>query len=290
MELSSFQGSYRGSPDKPFVVDRIQDAPMLSSDYPQPTPLSELPKLNFKALHFTHGRYPHQVQTAYGDFTLGGPKPDTLQPVPNRITQLAFDPVGQKCYGLSAHDIFEVSVDENKATEMDLGLDVPRLSWPCGIAFDTKRDRLLVASLAGEGYLYVYQPTSGKWKVLSSLHNLDLAALEYSRSEDALFGIAQPHGEAAKPVLYQFNAKGAIVKKTELSAPMLPGSLGRGPVGSPVQIVAVEKYLVMIASPSRLSPSRHTQPEGRMYLIDPKTGKVWMTWKEGSRDTEKADP
>src|SRR5262245_35988779 len=92
LKVSSFYGNYRAKLEEPIVVERVQDEPRLSPDWPTPTPLAELPRLTFKALHFTPGKFGHQLQVAYGDFTLNGPKVDSLKPAPKGVWRMTYDP------------------------------------------------------------------------------------------------------------------------------------------------------------------------------------------------------
>ena len=281
LQISSFQGTYASDPDAPFVIDRLQSDPRLQSDYPKPTPIAELPKLEFSALHLTMVRR-LDVAAAFGDFTLAGPKVDSLKPLPKGVTRLAVDPAGKKYYGLTGHAVVEVDLEKQTATKLDLGLDVPELSWPCGIAFDTKRQRLIVVSLGGVGYMYAYSPKTGKWSVIADMNNLDLAALAYDPEEDALYGLEQTRGEDGEgglPMLYQFNAEGALIKEFEFGAPMFPGILGRGPTGVTPQLAAVDGRLVVLASPT-VDDSEEVQTERFIFLVDVRAERMWLTAKD----------
>ena len=279
LNIASFQGRYAFDPKMPFVVNEVERDARLRSDYPQPTPAAELPKLEFKALQIT-GNAPFATGS-YGDFTLSGPRLDALKPLPRDVRRLAVDPETQKCYAIGLHEVLEVDLQKRTTTKIDMGLDVPRLSWPCGITFDTKRKRLLVVSLGGSGYLYEFTPKAGKWSVLADMNNVDLAALAYHAKDDALYGLGAPmgDGERAKHVLYQYNPQGALLKKISLGDPIFPGALGRmGGIETPPQLISVGDHLIIISKTGGERPGQ-TGGETFMFLVDPKTGTGRLTWR-----------
>jgi hypothetical protein len=280
-EIKSFRGTYRFSPTDPLTVDSVQNDPRLASDFPKPMPAAELPKVKFEATHqVATSRF--DVTGSFGNFTQNGPDRDSLKPLPRDIRRLAFDPKRKKHYGLTAHQVHEVDLDKKKSTKMDLGSDVPELSWPRAIAFDTKQDRLLVVASKS---IYAYSPANGKWAVLAELpRGTEVAALGYHSKDDTVYGLGQElFGEerSTRPILFHFNAQGAIVKATELPAPMFPGLLGRGPE-SRAQLVGAGDYLAVViggAAP-RNEDGRTSKAESFLFLVDPKTDKVKLAWKE----------
>jgi hypothetical protein len=275
LNLSSFQAAYRSEPNQPIVIRRVQDDPRLAAGYPRPTPLAELPKPTFQAVHLDGGQRPFFQAASFGEFTLAGPKIATLKALPHRVQHLAFDPETKKYYGLTGHNVAVVDLDRQTAQKLDLGLDVPALSWPCGITFDTKRGRLLVATLGGTGYLYSYVPKTAKWSVLADLNDVDLAGLTYDAKHDLLYGIHQPHGEEPRPVLVVHNPAGARLRSIPLPDPMLPGILGQGHGGASVQLVAHDGLLVLLIGPGRHG-GREALAESLIYLVDPTAEKVWL--------------
>jgi len=116
----------------------------------------------FPAVLFTAtGKYPDQVSAAYGDFTLAGPKADALKPLPRGIRHVAYDPVGKQLYGITNHELCRLDLAKGEGSEIAFPADLPRLSWPSGIAFDTKRERVVVAGGGAVGSLYSFTPKTG---------------------------------------------------------------------------------------------------------------------------------
>src|SRR5206468_3727103 len=94
--------------------------------------------------------------------------------------------------------------------------------WPMGVAFDSQRQRVVVVSLGGEGYLYGYAPGQDQWSLISSMNNLDVDCLEYQPSGDALYAVNVTYSSA--PVIYRFDANGA--PQGQIQLPVLPFNIG----------------------------------------------------------------
>jgi hypothetical protein len=280
LRVCSFQGAY--CPDAPFKIDRVQDSPRLASTYPQPSPPGDLPPgangLSFDA-HYYVSRDRHGIgrDTSFGPYTLLGPKKASLKSVP--VSRITYDPVGKTYYGIVGHDFALVDFDRGKAVPIEVGLDVPPLSWPCEVTFDTKRERVVLGSSAGGGYLYAYEPKSGKWSVISKRPGA-FDAFAYSEQDDCLYGVILEYGEEGnRPFFGKVNMQGAVLSRKELTDPFLPGSLSAGPGVCTTQVVVAGDYVVVLAAPGGLDPEGG--PDGwYIYLIDPKSGKAWLTAKE----------
>jgi hypothetical protein len=274
--VSSFRGAYSAAPEEPFVIDRVQDDPRLSPDYPTPVPLADRPKLAFKALHFTPGKYGHETRVAYGDFTLSGPRMDSLKPAPEGVWRMAYDPSGTKHYGVAeaGNAIVEFELGKQEVRKLDLGLDVPPLNTPTDLTFDTKRARLLLNST---GCIYAYSPGTGKWSILAD--GFRAVTMVYHPGDDALYALLMEH--EGRPMLAKLNAEGAVLSMIKLEGPVVPGSLPSGPGITGVQLIHADGRLILLASPG----GHHLDSEGSVpmkkyiYLVDPRSGRMLLTWK-----------
>jgi hypothetical protein len=249
----------RGNPD-PEVRRRAKALVKLIADKVRQ---AKLAKLTFRSVYYTPWTSAYNVRVAYGTYTLAGVDKDLLEPLPNDVYHLTYDPGNKRYYGLGRQEVYRVDVEKRTAEKMSLGDDVPRLSWPCGIAFDTKRKRVIVATLGGVGYLYAYSPKTEKWSLLADLANLDLAGLVYDEKRDCLYGL---HLGTKGPTFTQYNAKGAAVKEIPLVGDPLPRDLGAAPMGPPAGLAAIDGDVFIVA-------------DGNVYLVDPTSGKV----REASR-------
>ena len=204
------------------------------------------------------------MKVAYGTYTPAGVDKESLEPLPNDVYHLTYDPGNKRYYGLGRQRVYRVDVEKRTAKKMALGKDVPELSWPCGIAFDTKRERVIVATLGGVGYLYAFSPKTKKWSLLADLANLDLAGLVYDGKQDCLYGLHQGRGGTT---FTQYNAKGAAVREIPLVGDPLPRDLGAAPMGPPAGLAATDGYVFIVA-------------DGGVYVVDPTSGKVRKTSKD----------
>ena len=227
----------------------------------------------FKGVHVVALDH-HRSAVSYGDFKFSGPKVKTLHPLPEGIRYVAASADGEQLFGLGNHEVYPVDLKQKQRIELALGDSVPELSWPCGITYDTKRDRLLVASLGGVGYLYAYHPSTEKWLLVADMDNLDVGAIGYDAKADCIYAIYQGYGGGDGPTLLKLNAKGAVFKAIKLWAPQLSKRLGRGPSSGHVQLVPLADRLVIISSPGRFGRGQDDNGKSRIYLVDTKTGKT----------------
>ena len=93
--------------------------------------------------------------------------------------------------------------------------NLPVLSWASGLAWDTRKGILAMASLGGEGYLYRYDTRNRKWLDAHSLQNHDLIGLTFNRTKGEYVGITQ------KAELVRINERGELEDVQPLRA-LLP--------------------------------------------------------------------
>src|SRR5688572_19207655 len=122
-------------------------------------------------------------------------------------------------YGTENHQIWKADSQTGTAQQMILPATVPELSWPMGLAFDSQRNRVLLVSLGGEGYLYAYSPPSNHWSVVRSMANRDLDSLEYDPRADVLYSLSVDWS-GGRPLIYRLSPQGAIIG--EIGLPIIP--------------------------------------------------------------------
>jgi hypothetical protein len=106
--------------------------------------------------------------------------------------------------------------------------------------------------------------------------------IAYHAKDEMVYGLKDGDFRTGRGVeLHQLNAKGAAVTTVKLDGQFLPGTLSLGPGVSGVQLVSADDKLVMLVSPTGLRGGEGPAPKwSYMYLIDPKTGKADLVWKE----------
>ncbi len=273
LEISSFQGGYRAPYPIPFIINQVQDDPRLRSDYPPLTPSAELPNLAF-SLSFLNEYSSSAGQVFARGYTLAGPTNGTsLLPSGNRVVT---DDGGRFFYGISSHSVLKVDRQNGAMQTLSLGSDVPALSWPMGIAYDSQRHGIRLVSLGGEGFFYGYSPADNRWSVVSSMDNRDVCGLVYHPAQDLFYAVSTSGSSVSRlPFLYRLGPDGAF--QGEITLPSLPYNLGFS--GYRAELVSAGDYLVLLLSTDNsymsLSPGDH-----RIYLIDPRTGQVWLTFRQ----------
>ncbi|MBC7820943.1 MAG: hypothetical protein IAG10_29005, partial [Planctomycetaceae bacterium] len=274
-------------------VTEVRDDPKLDPDFPQVDPKEKFPETSFPAVHFVPGQFPHETAATVGEYTLQGPQLDTLKTVKGQYAHFAFDPDAKQWYGLK-HSVFALDLKQQTATELPLGMDVPEFSHACGLAFDTKRKRVVVATLGGEGFLYAYSVEDQKWSVLASLNNLDLNNLCYSPHHDAYFSMALDYDGNSHtiPALIRLNAAGAVTSRDRLVGPFVDGMFGDRHRGGGVQLLPLGEQLVLISSSSGYDPNdgSRSDPATFIFHVDPKLGFARLSWKSTSNKAKLKSP
>lgn len=212
----------------------------------------ELPATSFLAVHArpTPG-LPDGI--SYGQFNWDGPILDTHKPLSQRIGEVAANADGSRVFGMGGHEVYELSPSGGATQLTPQG--VPELSWTMGMTYDTKRDRLITATLGGEGFLYSYQPGSDEWSVLASLNNLDLTAIAYFPPNDHFYGLSQQSRDG-RLTLHEYDSDGQLLGSQPTDLALVASFIDRS-----VQLVAAGDYLALIQYPgSRQFPPPSVDP------------------------------
>jgi hypothetical protein len=176
----------------------------------------------------TAGQPPHERgQLQYGKFTIRGPMPQMLVNVPDRMEQVAVDPGTGDWYVRRGSEIRHINSKTDESTQIDWDAGLPDLSWPSAIAFDTLRQRLLLTSFGGGGYLYAYDVGQRKWSVICR-PGLSTNAMLYVPDGDLIYAVNLSHGGEGVQTLRKFNAHGALIESYTLPHPIGRGQ-SRGP-------------------------------------------------------------
>jgi hypothetical protein len=137
--------------------------------------------IRFSALYRTTAGV--QMKSDVAQFTIDGPIESSLRTLPLAVAHVAIDPRGPTYYGLS-RNLVRIDIKANTVTDLPADGDFPEMEIPCAAAFDSKRNRVIVATLGGEGFMYAYDATKGQWSLMRSMYGIDLHCLTYSAEED----------------------------------------------------------------------------------------------------------
>lgn len=209
---------------------------------------------------------------SYGQFTWHGPVLDTHRPLSGSIGEVVSNGDQSRFFGMGGHDMYEVLQPTGTRRLEPSG--VPEISWSMGMTYDVARDRLITATLGGEGFLYSFRPQTDEWSVISSLNHLDLTAIAYYPPNDHLYGLSRGDGL----LLHKFDSDGNQVDVQSLSIPLLASFIDRS-----VQLIAVDDYLALIQYPDsrgRGVPNGLEQGRPAIYAIKPTSGQQFLVVPE----------
>jgi len=266
LEISTFHGGYLAPYPEPFVIDTVQDDPRLRANYPVPVPASQLPNLQFQ-LSFSQ-RGSGEVFTRR--YTLAGPQEDSRLLPAIRVIR---DGGTRYYYGLNWHEPFRVDIQTHTEQAFEPPATLPELSWPWGLTYDPQRNRILLSSFGGDGYLYGYAPNTEQWSLVRNMDNRDVDSLEYHAANDSLYGLTVFGGDCGSPSVMKFTPGGEFQSQFRIDLQAYGLSLGT----HTTELVSVGEYLVLLLEPSH--PGNYEQSESRIYVIDPRSGQSWLTYR-----------
>jgi hypothetical protein len=289
LPVSTFQGRYAykgqpfvvgpGDPDWEVqrVLARLEPLHRAATAFERERAVAEVLPLTFPALWWTRdGPALSSVSASLATFDLAGPR-EGMRSLPRTIGGVAVDPAGPM-YATDGRDVLELDQVAERMVSLTRGGKGPSMSWVMGLAFDTKRKRLMAASMSGAGStVYLYTPGTAQWSGGTTLWSGgrlgDLIALTYAAEDDCYYALnAERGGES--PVLIRFSAEGVGQWRIPLPAP-LP-SFRSAPNRSPVQLVTVGRLLAFIHTPARdiFASARGPLEPAKIVVIDPKANRV----------------
>lgn len=245
-QLRSFHGAYTAPPDG-FTIDGTQeDLPQLRNDYlkSQLADAEEVP----------------EALRAYLKDGAALPQPD-----------LVFSADG-----------FILKNGDGTTTHHPVTLDVPDISWPMGAARDPETGRMFGVSLGGEGYLYSFDPSTGRWAVESSMKQADASGMIFD-PEGRRLVIVVSGLVATRGLELLFLDMDGQKARTPLAAAAFAGlddlyEPGNGPAPMLVPVAVADGKLLLAAGAGlrvRSQKAPGIAAAGRrLYLADMTTGAV----------------
>lgn len=199
-----------------------------------------------------------------------------MQALPDALKGAAYAPTAKEYYKLGNEGITCMNAGGKVLEEIPVSLDVPRFSWPMGIAYNTKTNQVAVTSLGGEGFLYHYNPKTKKWTAASQ-NNQDYQNLNY----DSVTGNYVASGSFGRVGINFLSPGGGQVDEFSIDPRKFPGIMDFSDTGNghhpAFEIIPTEKYFVILLSTGE-PMARTSSSAQRVYLYDRKTKDVMLTY------------
>jgi hypothetical protein len=244
-------------------------------------PSAELPNIGIELAFYPtrDGRTPSGGVAFTRSYSLHGPA-DGGRLLPGM--RLHHGP-GRFFYAAQPHAVYQYNADTHTLAEMDTSSLSPELSWPMGAAFDSRRNRIVLASLGGEGHLYAYTisdttnaPSAGTWSLLGSMENRDVDSIDYNVVEDVYYAFSRLYTSSQRPTIYRIRPDGTHAG--EIGLPALPHEPGQSAYYNS-ELISVNEYLVLFLEPPSY-PSDNAAKDSLIYFINPATGEVQLTYRK----------
>jgi hypothetical protein len=151
-------------------------------------------------------------------------------------------------------------------------------SWCAGIAYDPRRQRVMMISQSGAGATaYTYTPRTAAWAVAGTLGRAPgYLSLTFSEHDDCFYALSHAWGpEGEVPAITRISPEG----KAEWRIPVLE-RIGIGPGRDrnwPPQIVAAGPRLAIVTPPLPDADAPEAPHAPRCVVVDPKTYRVEYT-------------
>ena len=186
-------------------------------------------------------------------------------------------PVAQAGYrylGRDGHTIFRYDNEHDTYTTTS---PAGEFSWPRGTTWDHRRDRFLVVTLGGEGFLYAVNPVTLAWTTIASMDNVDVDSIVYHHVDDRIY-MVENHGGTVRILKYDAQGNRLADAATIANVPLDIGSYYQS------RLISAGDKLALLIEPT---PGWRPNPpvESRIYIINPTTGaseltyrKIWDTW------------
>ena len=200
------------------------------------------------------------------------PFPNTGKVLPSAFNNFVLAPGGAVGYGHHSGHFYRVNFPQGQETQMDpTGPGIPTTGNPCAVAYDTTRNRVLLANFTSAGTMYSYVPATNTWSVLNSLNGIDLQSMTYLASNDSLYGLRWALFPGGPNYIDRFDANGNLVSEIQIGA-IIAGHHNSG--ANELMLMAAGDKLALLTP---LVPDLYQldQPDAkRLYIIDPANGNV----------------
>jgi hypothetical protein len=195
------------------------------------------------------------------------------------------DAARQIYYGQGDGGLLAVDGQTGASQQIPIPSSLGREGWLMGTAFDTLRSRALLVTLGGEGFVYGYFPSARAWTTAFSMQNRDFDCLEYHAATDTIYGVTLSYEDSVYSKLVGLRAADGTVAQ-EIPLPVFPFDIDHS--GHAAEVVSTGQYLVLLIQPRpNFYGSNRGIPESRIYLFDPRTRELWLTYRSSNQTNQR---
>jgi hypothetical protein len=200
-----------------------------------------------------------------------GPIPGTLVRLPQDYSDVVVPPNGAFYYGIRGPEFHRINATTLAATEMTVsGGGVVDPGWYTSATYDSNRNRVVLASLSGTGYLMTYSLATQEWSLMAILNGDDLKAIVYRPENDTLYAIRET-GSARE--IYKYSANGNRIGTLTLPQ-SIPFTQGSQSLDWQFLLASDGQFAVIKPAYIPDSAGALTVQGSWLYLINPDTGVI----------------
>jgi hypothetical protein len=228
--------------------------------------------VQFTGLRQTWGSGNFLQSSALADMTQDGVVAGHSTPLSRTLSDITKDPAGSY-YGTVSQDVYRINPTNFQFTLLPItgvGVDT---GWPIGCTFDTLRNRLIVATLSGPGYMFAYSPQTQQWSLLSNFNQEDFQSIVYRPTNDTLYTLPNVSGPTPMDRLFKYGPNGQLLGTLQLQYALPQAEFGGD--GNYQLMVTSDPSLLAVLTPKLTDSHDPSHPlRERLYLINADTGAI----------------
>ncbi|MEM9657217.1 MAG: hypothetical protein AAF961_02545, partial [Planctomycetota bacterium] len=239
--------------------------------------LQALRAQRFTAVHY--GSLPRQGAAGrcgyLAEFSIEGPLIGRGSALTVTAHDVAAAPAEGLVYVRGGDEVWALEKNGAEPRKIDFDNELPRLSWPSGLAYDTKRGRLLLSSHGGGGKLYQYDVSGASWSLVGS-QGLTSIGMAYAPDEDVIYALYENGSNGSVEAIKRYNPHGALLDWVTLSK-RIPGPRRSGPALRQVAYFPGHVAVLTYEDPRmhRRRPGREApESKGQIVVVNARSGEV----------------
>lgn len=266
--LGSFTGSYRATKED-FLINKIDETKLLKSNNLE---------TNYKSNELPETTILTKINGVAGNYNLKGELKEPFKKGRLNVDKVAYIKDLKLYYQIEKSGLGEYKDDGSLSQKIDLGLNVPRFSWPKGIAYNKDIHHLAIVTSHVSSYFYDYDLKLKKWTAKKLGRDKGYRDITYDEYNKNYVLISKIYG-SSQITLSFLNSDGKLLRKEHIPIKNLSGfedlyDPDNGPAPK-MNIFAKKDHIIITVQAGRRNFSSDT---ARIYLYDKKTKKVSLTW------------